>query len=418
VLIFATYHLNRWKGDEVQQDFGAFVLLSVIAVLAPILAAQLAHWVPVPLVVFEIVLGLLLGPQGFGLGKHGEFIDALSDLGLATLMFLAGYEIDFGRISGPPLRRATLGWLLGLGLSLAVAMLIADNASEGVYIGAAMATTALGTILPIVRDAELLDTPFGRTIMAVGSVGEFGPIVAVALFLSGRSPGRSAATLLVFAAVTALAIWRASHTRGTARMRSLVSKTLHSSGQFAVRMMICVLALMVYIAVELDLDMLLGAFTAGVIGRMLLSSTSPLLQQSVMSKLEAVGFGFLVPVFFINTGLDFDLDALTAHASTLALLPLFLMLFLLLRGGPVALLAEPRTSHTDRAVLGMFGATQLPMVVAITTIGTQAGRLDSGTAAALVGAGMLSVLLFPLIALRLRGEAAPAARPGARAESW
>ena len=418
MLIFATYHLNRWKGDEVQQDFGAFVLLSVIAVLAPILAAQLAHWVPVPLVVFEIVLGLLLGPQGFGLGKHGEFIDALSDLGLATLMFLAGYEIDFGRISGPPLRRATLGWLLGLGLSLGVAMLIADNASEGVYIGAAMATTALGTILPIVRDAELLDTPFGRTIMAVGSVGEFGPIVAVALFLSGRSPGRAAGTLLLFAVVTALAIWRASHTRETARMRSLVSKTLHSSGQFAVRMMICVLALMVYIAVELDLDMLLGAFTAGVIGRMLLSSTSPLLQQSVMSKLEAVGFGFLVPVFFINTGLDFDLDALTAHASTLALLPLFLMLFLLLRGGPVALLAEPRTSHTDRAVLGMFGATQLPMVVAITTIGTQAGKLDSGTAAALVGAGMLSVLLFPLIALRLRGEAAPAARPGARAESW
>jgi Kef-type K+ transport system membrane component KefB len=418
VLIFATYHLNRWKGDEVQQDVGAFVLMSVIAVLAPILAAQLAHWIPVPLVVFEIVLGLLLGPQGFGLGKHGEFIDALSDLGLATLMFLAGYEIDFGRISGPPLRRATLGWLIGLGLSLAVAMLIAGNASEAVYVGAAMATTALGTILPIVRDAELLDTPFGRTITAVGSVGEFGPIVAVALFLSGRSPGRSAGMLLLFAAVTALAIWRASHTRETARMRSLVSKTLHSSGQFAVRMMICVLALMVYVAVELDLDMLLGAFTAGIIGRMLLSSTSPLLQQSVMSKLEAVGFGFLVPVFFINTGLDFDLDALTAHASTLALLPLFLMLFLLLRGGPVALLAEPRTSYTDRAVLGIFGATQLPMVVAITTIGTEAGKLDSGTAAALVGAGMLSVLLFPLIALRLRGETAPAARPGARAESW
>jgi Kef-type K+ transport system membrane component KefB len=281
-----------------------------------------------------------------------------------------------------------------------------------------MATTVLGTILPIACDAELLDTPFGRTITAVGSVGEFGPIVAVALFLSGRSPGRSAVTLLLFAAVTALAIWRAPHARETARMRSLVSKTPHSSGQFAVRMMICVLALMVYVAVEIDLDMLLGAFTAGIIGRMLLSSTSPLLQQSVMSKLEAVGFGFLVPVFFIDTGLDLDLDALTSHASTLALLPLFLMLFLLLRGGPVALLAEPRTSYADRAVLGMFGATQLPMVVAITTIGTEAGKLDSATAAALVGAGMLSVLLFPLIALRLRGATAPAARPGACAESW
>ena len=401
-----------------QQDVGAFVLMSLIAVLAPVLAARVAHWIPVPLVVFEILLGVLLGPQGLGLGRHGEFIDTLADFGLATLMFLAGYEIDFGRIAGPPLRRASLGWLLGLGLALAAALLIADSAGEAVYIGAAMATTALGTVLPIVRDAELLETPFGRAIMAVGSVGEFGPIVAVALFLSGRSPARSAIVLLLFAAVTALAIWRASHTRETRRLRSLVSKTLHSSGQFAVRMMIFVLAVMVYIAVELGLDMLLGAFTAGVIGRMLLSGTSPQLQRTVMSKLEAVGFGFLVPVFFINTGLDFDLNALTAQASTLALLPLFLLLFLLLRGVPVGLLAEPGTSYTDRTVLAMFGSTQLPMVVAITTIGTENGQLDAGTAAALVGAGMLSVLLFPLIALRLRGERRAAAGAQPRAESW
>ena len=408
----------RERGSRVQQDVGAFVLMSLIAVLAPILAARVAHWIPVPLVVFEILLGVLLGPQGLGLGKHGEFIDTLADFGLATLMFLAGYEIDFGRIAGPPLRRAALGWLLGLGLALGAALLIADSAGEAVYIGAAMATTALGTILPIVRDAELLETPFGRAIMAVGSVGEFGPIVAVALFLSGRSPGRSAAVLLLFAAVTALAIWRAVHAGERDRMRSLVSKTLHSSGQFAVRMMIFVLALMVYIAVELNLDMLLGAFTAGVIGRMLLSGTSTQLQHTVMSKLEAVGFGFLVPVFFINTGLDFDLDALTSQASTLALLPLFLLLFLLLRGGPVALLAEPGTAYTDRAVLGMFGSTQLPMVVAITTIGTENGQLDAGTAAALVGAGMLWVLLFPLIALRLRGDRRAAAGAQPRAESW
>lgn len=400
------------------QDVGAFVLMALVAVLAPVLAARTAHWIPVPLVVFEIVLGLLLGPHGIGLGVHGEFIETLSDFGLATLMFLAGYEIDFGAIAGSPLRRAAAGWLLGLGLAMGAALLIADDASEAVYVGAAMATTALGTILPIVRDAELLDTPFGRAIMAVGSVGEFGPIVAVALFLSGRSPGRSAVVLLLFAAVTALAVWRAAHVRRRDRMRGLVARTLHTSGQFAVRMMIFVLALMVYVAVELDLDMLLGAFTAGIIGRMLLSHASPQAQRTVMSKLEAVGFGFLVPVFFVNTGLDFDLGALTAHASTLALVPLFLLLFLLLRGVPVALFADRGTSPTDRSVLGLFGATQLPMVVAITTIGTEAGKLDGGTAAALVGAGMLSVLLFPLVALRVRGEAADRFGAEANAESW
>ena len=256
------------------QDVGAFVLMTLIAVLSPVLADRLAPWVPIPLVVFEILLGLLLGPDGLGLGRHGEFIDTMADLGLATLMFLAGYEIDFAEIAGPPLRRAGIGWLLGLLLSLGAALLIADSRGEAVYVGAAMATTALGTILPIVRDAELLETPFGRAIMAVGSVGEFGPIVAVALFLSGRSPGRSAAVLVVFAAVTALAIWHAARRREGGRMRRLVSMTLHTSAQFAVRLMIFVLALMVYVALELGLDMLLGAFTAGIIGRLLLSSTS------------------------------------------------------------------------------------------------------------------------------------------------
>ncbi len=400
------------------KDVGAFVLMSLIAVLAPILADRLSPWIPVPLVVFEILLGLLLGPDGLGLGRHGEFIDTMADFGLATLMFLAGYEIDFAEIAGPPLRRAGIGWLLGLLLSLGAALLIAASAGEAVYVGAAMATTALGTILPIVRDAELLETPFGRAIMAVGSVGEFGPIVAVALFLSGRSPGRSAVVLVVFAAVTALAIWHAARRREGGRMRRLVSMTLHTSAQFAVRMMIFVLALMVYIALELGLDMLLGAFTAGIIGRLLLSSTSGRLQENVMSKLEAVGFGFLVPIFFINTGLDFDLTALTAKASTLALVPLFLGLFLLLRGGPVALLAAPGTTRADRTVLGLFGATQLPMVVAITTIGVQNGELAAGTAAALVGAGMLSVLLFPLIALRLRGGAQAAAARRPSSEAW
>jgi len=130
----------------VQQDVGAFVLMSLIAVLAPILAARVAHWIPVPLVVFEILLGVLLGPQGLGLGRHGEFIDTLADFGLATLMFLAGYEIDFGRIAGPPLRRASLGWLLGLGLALAVAITTIGTENGQLDAGTAAALVGAGML--------------------------------------------------------------------------------------------------------------------------------------------------------------------------------------------------------------------------------------------------------------------------------
>jgi Kef-type K+ transport system membrane component KefB len=399
-------------------DFGAFLLITAIAVAAPMLADRAARWVPVPLVVFEILLGVLLGPQALGLGRHGQLIETLSELGLATLMFLAGYEIDFARVSGAPLRRAAFGWLLCLVLAVCAGMLIGSTVTEGVFIGAAMATTALGTILPIVRDAGELDTPFGATVLAVGAVGEFGPIIAISLFLSGRSPGVSAVVLLIFAGVTALAVRRALRSGRDSRLHGLVARTLRTSGQFAVRLLIFVLVLMVTLAVKLGLDMLLGAFTAGVLGRLLLSGVDEEMQEAVMSKLEAVGFGFFVPIFFVNTGLDFDLDALTGDAGSLLMLPLFFALFLALRGAPTALLAERGTARRDRIGLGLFAATQLPLVVSITTIGVQNKQLDSSLAAALVGVAMLSVLCFPLLALRLRGEPAAAFPARTAAEAW
>ena len=397
-------------------DINAFALIAGIAVLAPILADWSAPRLPVPLVVFEILLGLVLGPSVIGLGAHGELIDTLSDLGLATLMFLAGYEIDFARIAGAPLRRAAVGWLICLGLAIVVGLLVSDTTTTGVLIGAAMATTALGTILPIIRDAGELETPFGSVILAIGAVGEFGPIIAIALFLSGRSPFTSALVLIGFGLVTAFAIYRAASRREDTRMQQLVARTLRTSGQFAVRLLVFCMAAMVTLAVQLGLDMLLGAFTAGVIGRLMLSRVDEDLQEAVMSKLEAVGFGFLVPLFFINTGMDFDLDSLTSSVTALLLLPAFLGLFLLIRGLPTALLAQPGSSTKDRICLGLLSATQLPLVVAITTIGVENHELEPKTAAAMVGAGMLSVLVFPLVALRLRGGAdSSVALP---AEAW
>ena len=375
------------------------ILVPGVAVAAPMLGELLGRWVRVPLVVFEIVLGLLLGPAVLGWIREDDFITLLADFGLAMLFFLAGNEIDFERIRGRPLRRSVLGWLLSLALGVGLGILLAPTAAAGVLVGIALASTALGTIMPVLRDAGELQTPFGTSVLAIGAVGEFGPLVAIALFLSGRSPARAGAVLIVFAGIIGAAIVLA--TRGEhPNVHRLIAATLHTSGQFAVRLVVLLLAALAALAITFGLDMLLGAFAAGVLVNLLLADAEPAANEIVESKLEAVGYGLLVPIFFINTGVGFDLDALVDHPITLALVPAFLVLFLLVRGAPGMLACPPGSSWADRRAIALFSATGLPIIVAVTTIGVDHGDLKSSTAAALVGAGMLSVLLYPVLALR------------------
>ncbi|CAM5709257.1 hypothetical protein SBADM41S_02622 [Streptomyces badius] len=241
--------------------------------------------------------------------------------------------------------------------------------------------------------------------MAFGSVGEFGPIIAMALLFSGRSPGAASAVLAVFAVVTAGAVFWALRPRPPWFAR-IVAVTLHSSGQFAVRFVMLLLAGMLGLAHVFGLDTLLGAFAAGMLTRLVLQGSVPERSDAILERVEAMGFGFLVPFFYIVTGIDFDLAALLDGGRPLVLLPAFLLLFLLVRGVPAYLLA-PRdlSGRPSRAALGLFSSTCLPLVVAITAIGLDEKVIGAGEAAALVAAAMVSVLVFPLLAFRLlRGE--------------
>jgi Kef-type K+ transport system membrane component KefB len=394
---------------ELGHSLHALVLVPLIAAAAPLLTDALSRWIRIPIVVFEIVLGIAFGPDVAGWIKPDAFISTLAELGLAMLFLLAGYEIDFGRIRGRPLRRSVAGWLLSLALGVGLGVLLAPNATAGVFVGIALCSTALGTIMPVLRDARELQTVFGTAVLAIGAVGEFGPLIAIALFLSGRSPGKASVILIAFALVVAAAIVLTTR-RAHPRVHRLIEATLHSSGQFAVRLVVLLLASLVALATALGLDMLLGAFSAGVLLNLLMADSDPNAKHYVDSKLDAVGFGFLIPVFFINTGVTFDLDALLRKASTLALVPVVLVLFVLVRGLPATLAAPPTASIRDRVAIAFFGATGLPIIVAVTAIGVDAGALTSSTAAALVGAGMLSVLVFPMLALRQR-HARPAIAP-------
>ncbi|MFJ6485745.1 cation:proton antiporter [Streptomyces sp. NPDC091682] len=372
---------------------GSLVLIMAAAVLAPLLAYGAARWISAPLVIFEILLGILIGPDVLGWAATGEVIDVLSRLGLAMLIFLAGGG-GFGR---------------------------------GVYVGTALTSTALGAILPILRDTGDLQGRFGAVMMAMGAVGEFGPIIAMSLLLSGRAPAGSAALLAAFALLTAGALLWALRPKPPWLSRG-IAKTLHSSAQFAVRLVLLLLVAMLALSEVLGLDMLLGAFAAGLITRLVLQGAAPESGPVVLSKVEAMGFGFLVPLFFVVTGIEFDLEALLSGGRELALLPVFLVLFLVVRGLPIRLLAPRDLGRDERSALVLFGSTALPLVVAITTLGVEDGMMTSGEAAALVGAGMVSVLVFPLLGLRLlaraRGpEGAEVVRAGragrvSEGESW
>lgn len=399
------------------RSLSTMLLVALIAVLSPPLADAVGRWAPVPLVVFEIVLGILVGPDVAGWARPDGLVNGLSQFGLAMLFFMAGYEIDFARLRGGPLARAVRGWLMSVVVGVGLGLLLASTASAGAIVGIALTTTTLGTILPVLRDAGQLGTPLGDAVTAVGAVGEFAPIIAMTLFLDGRRPGQAMVYLTAFALIAGAGIGLAL--RGDhSRLNRLADATMRTSGQFAVRLVVALLLTMIGATVALGVDMLLGAFAAGVIMRILFHSGDPERTERVTAKLEAVGFGFLIPVFFIDTGIGYDLKALTGSWATLGLVPVFLLLLLVARGLPSFLTAPEGSTARQRWAVALYAATGLPLIVAITSIGVERGTLKSSDAAAMVGAGMLSVLVYPLLALKASGAVRTPRGLREAAEGW
>ncbi|MEU5000161.1 cation:proton antiporter [Streptomyces sp. NPDC021622] len=400
---------------------GTLILIMAVAVLAPLLAHGAGRWVRIPLVIFEIVLGILIGPDVLGWAHQDEIVEVLSELGLSMLIFLAGYEIEFAAIRGDTLRRSVWAWGFSLALGLGIALALSGlDLSKSVVIGTALTSTALGTVLPILRDSGDLRGRFGTVMMAFGAVGEFGPIIAMAVLLSGRDPGVSTVVLAAFALITAAAIYWALRPHPP-WFAQIIRTTLHTSGQFAVRFVMLLLVAMLALSHAFGLDVLLGAFAAGLLTRLVFQGAAPESGDEVLGKVEAMGFGFLVPLFFIVTGINFDLASLLDGGRALLLLPVFLLLFLVVRGLPAYALAPRDLNPADRRALALYSSTCLPLVVAITTIGLDEKVLEKGEAAALVGAAMVSVLVFPLLALRVRAKERKAPMPegpASESEAW
>jgi Kef-type K+ transport system membrane component KefB len=380
-------------------DEASLLVIVGAAALASVLVLVIAPRLVLPVVVLELLLGIVVGPQVLDLAQIDPTTDLFGDLGLGMLFFFAGYEIDFERIRGRPLALATSGWLLSLGIAYGLAgILFAGNVIDSdLYTGSALATTAIGTLIPILRDSGELRTRFGTQLLAAGALGEFGPIMLVTIVLTTRHPIHEALILILF---IMLAVFTGVvAVRSTIMGWPVLERTFEASGQLAVRLAVVLVFGLVALATELGLDLLLGGFVAGMITRLALRGREVALFES---KLTAIGYGFLIPFFFVVSGMGFDAKGLVTSPSALAKLPLFAAFFLIVRGVPALLFYRRELDLRNRVALGFFCATELPLVVAITALAKAHHDMRASTVSALVGAAIISTLLYPLIGLRLR----------------
>jgi Kef-type K+ transport system membrane component KefB len=342
------------------------------------------------------------------LAHPNSLVTALADFGLTYLMFLAGTELDLSVMRRGHLGRAAGSWGTSLVLALAVGVVLRATGLvlDHVVVALCLTTTALGTLLPILRDAEVLHTPVGPSVLSVGAIGEFGPIVAVAVLLTNRDPRLTFVLLALFVAVAVVAALLATQVHPP-RFIALMRKHLHSTAQLPVRISVLLVILLVYLAEKLSLDVLLGAFAAGVVVRLFIQGED---SEPITSKLEAIGFGFLIPIFFIDSGIKFDLHALIHMPKVLLLVPMFTLIFLFTRSLPTWAFFRGVLTRAETRALAVLSATGLPIIVVITTLGVSEHRMKPQNAAALVAAGMLSVLVYPLIGLGVLGKAAKAPR--------
>ncbi len=379
-------------------------LLIVVAVgfAAPLLLG-FAPAVRVPSVVLEIVAGIVVGPSVLGWVSVDAPVTVFSVVGLAFLLFLAGLEIEFPKLRGRVLRLASLGFVVSFAIAIVVGLLLKAGGfvSQPLFVAIVLSATSLGVLVPVLKDAGESGTTFGQLVIAGGTIADFATVILLSLFFSREASSTATkvillAGLFVAAALISVVILRAEH---SIRIGSALRRLQDTTAQIRVRAAFVLLIGLVALAGELGLEVILGAFIAGAIIS-LIDRDQDMTHPAFRRKLEAAGFGIFIPVFFVTTGVRYDLDALTAQTSTLLHVPIFLAALVLVRGLP-ALLYRSVIPRERIPVAVLMQATSLPFIVAATQIGLTLNVVTPANAAALIAAGLLSVVFFPAISLIL-----------------
>lgn len=393
------------------EELRSLVVIAAIAAFVPLLVGLFR--IKVAEVVLLLGAGVLLGPEALGWISVDDSIALLSELGLGLLFFLAGMELEQRAIRGQSGKLAAIGWGISLVVAslAAIVMTAAGNIHDTVGVAIALTSTALGTLLPMLRDRGELNTRFGTFFMGAGAWGEFGPIIAISVLLGTKSSFVAILSLVGFAVVALILATLPARLAGD-RVRAILARGHQTSSQTALRFTMLLLILLLALAGSFGLDVVLGAFIAGVIVRRFAPPTSDAVLQG---KIEAIGFGFLIPLFFVVSGANLDIVSIIENPMPM----LRFFVYMLVARGLVQYVVYRHAipDRRERARFSLLVATALPIVVAVTSIEVEAGVMLPSNAAALVGAGALTVLVFPLVGDYLVRGRAPTVQGQERAEN-
>jgi Kef-type K+ transport system membrane component KefB len=388
-------------------SFNSVLIIAAMAVVVPLISGLLPR-LPVPGAALEVIAGILIGPAVLGWVRIDAPVQVLSDLGLGMLLFLAGLEIDIERLRGPLARLAVSAFAVSAVLALlcAYAFRLAGQARQPLLLAIILMSTSAGLLLPLLKDAGEESTAFGQLVMTAAALAEIVPIMLLSLFFSATAatPGAQAVSLAIFIVLVVLSGTALAWVRRLEPAGRLLNRLSDTSAQLRVRASLTLALAFGVLAYRFGFASILGAFAAGLLVRIVdLARHSPHPQFRI--KLEGIGFGFLVPIFFISTGVAFPLKALLTNPAALAEVPLFLAALLLVRGLPALLYV--RFAGRRRAVAaGLLQATTLTFVIVAAQIGLTDGKITPTAAASLLTAGLLSAILFPAVAQQLLPQAA------------
>jgi Kef-type K+ transport system membrane component KefB len=397
--------------------FSNLLIVVAAAFVAP-LALGFFPRLRVPAIVVEILLGIIIGPSVLGWVTPDLPVSILALIGLSFLLFLAGLEIDVHRLRGRTLRVTATAFVVSFGIGIVAGLSLKGGGfvKSPLFIAIVLVSTSLGVIVPVLKDSDNIGSDFGQLVIAAASIADFGAIILLSLFFSGRGSTDTAGKLILLGAFALLVVLIALTIAGVERSRGLSRVLLRlqdTTAQIRVRGAFVLLIGFVAIAENVGLETILGAFAAGAV-LSLIDRDQTMTHPEFRVKLEAAGFGIFIPVFFVTTGLHFDVNALFASVSTVVRIPLLLLALLIVRGVP-ALLYSPLIGRQKALVAGLLQATSLPFIVAATQIGVQIGVVTQASAAALIAAGLLSVIIFPAAGLSLLRRAGSARHMGAAA---
>jgi Kef-type K+ transport system membrane component KefB len=385
---------------DLNQGLVDLVAVALVAALAPLVVAILPG-PRIPQVVIFLVGGVLIGPHGLGVAETSN-IQLLANIGLGFLFLLAGYELDPALLRQQPGKLAAGGWLISAVLAVVVAagLTAAGYINDYVPVGLALTTTALGTLLPILRDNDMLTGRFGQHVYAAGAAGELFPILIIAVFLTQRGHFVALASVALVG-VLAIALSAVPWLTRSSTVHRIIREGQDATGQTTLRWAVVLLFLLLAIASRFGLDVVLGALLAGIVLRAWTRRFS-MDTEGLERKFDAVGYGIFIPIFFISSGMTLDVKAISQDPLRLLV---FILLLLIVRGLPSLLVYRSALAARQRVEMTFITATTLPLLIALVEIGQRDGVMLPATAAALVGAGVLSVLVFPLIAVGLHRSA-------------